>query len=97
MVTLAITLRGTNPVASFVFLALSVLIGGIGVLRAVKGKGKFAIIVTAIGTIIIVALLLPRQWSPDVTAAIRVIAALALVAVLLWLWLFPSGDRSDHH
>nr|VFJ72713.1 MAG: hypothetical protein BECKFW1821C_GA0114237_103629 [Candidatus Kentron sp. FW] len=94
MLVLAITLRATDPLASFVFLALAVLIGGIGVLRAARGKGKFATIVSLLGTTAVIALLIPRQWGPDLTTGIRIIAGLGFVAVLLWLWLSPSGDRT---
>nr|VFK50534.1 MAG: hypothetical protein BECKTUN1418E_GA0071001_100361 [Candidatus Kentron sp. TUN]VFK51789.1 MAG: hypothetical protein BECKTUN1418F_GA0071002_100361 [Candidatus Kentron sp. TUN]VFK58315.1 MAG: hypothetical protein BECKTUN1418D_GA0071000_10802 [Candidatus Kentron sp. TUN] len=93
MVTLAITFRTTNPPLSLVFLALSVPVGGYGILRAIKGGSRSVIIISGVATMVIVALLFPRQWDSDLTTAIRVIAALGIVAVLLWRW-FSSHS---HH
>nr|VFK40449.1 MAG: hypothetical protein BECKSD772F_GA0070984_106012 [Candidatus Kentron sp. SD]VFK45906.1 MAG: hypothetical protein BECKSD772E_GA0070983_106311 [Candidatus Kentron sp. SD] len=92
MMTAGVVLRPTNSLISLMFFALSALVGGYGLLRAIKGKTIFSIIVSAIGAIAIVGLLILRQWDPDLTGAIRVIAALGFVAVLLWRWFFPPTD-----
>nr|VFJ72715.1 MAG: hypothetical protein BECKFW1821C_GA0114237_103630 [Candidatus Kentron sp. FW] len=91
MVGSGVAIRSADPFLSRSLLALSVLISGYGFLRAARENNKFAGIISALATIIVIAFLVRQQWDPD--PVVIVIAATSGIVLALVLWRSFSVSR----